>query len=135
MSENCIFCKIIKGEIPSDKIWENERFLAFLDINPLQKGHFMIIPKRHVDYFFDMPADEYKEIFEIAKKLQSPLKKATNAKKIGMIVEGIEVAHAHLHLIPLHGPNAIDPRNAKRASPEEQKKTAELIRKTIEESQ
>ena len=133
MEKPCVFCKILKKEISSDKIWENDKFYAFLDITPVNPGHFMIIPKKHVDYFFEIPEEDYKEIFQIAKKLQKALLKATNAKRIGLVVEGFAVPHAHLHLLPLHLPNDIDPCRAKKGIPEEMKQMAEKIRKTIEE--
>lgn len=132
MEKPCVFCKILRKEIPSNKIWENERFYAFLDINPVNPGHFMIIPKKHVDYFFDLHEGEYREIFEIAKKLQKPLLKATGAKRVGLVVEGFAVPHAHLHLVPLHGGNEIDPCRAKKGVPEEMALISEKIRKAIE---
>lgn len=104
---DCIFCKIIKGEIPCHKICENEKHLVFLDINPLNDGHLLIIPKRHEDYIFDLSDSEYKEIFEEAKKLSKPLQKATNAKRIAIVVEGLAVAHVHVHLIPLFEGDAL----------------------------
>lgn len=127
----CIFCRILKGELSCDKLWENERFMAFLDINPVNPGHFMIIPKRHVDYFFDLTDAEYKEAFEIAKKLQGPLKRATNARRIGLVVEGFAVPHAHLHLVPLHNCNDIDPCRSKPAVAEDLKAMASKIRYEI----
>ncbi|MEK6958564.1 MAG: HIT domain-containing protein, partial [archaeon] len=89
---------------------------------------FMIIPKHHVDYFYDLPGDEYQEIFELAKKLERPLRNATGAKKIGLVVEGFAVPHAHLHLVPLHKSNDIDPCKAKPGVSHEMKIMAEKIR-------
>jgi histidine triad (HIT) family protein len=129
--ENCIFCKIARGEIPSIRIWENDRFYSFLDANPINPGHLLIIPKRHVDYFFDLSNQEYVEIMEIARKIEGSLKKTTGAKRIGLIVNGFEIPHAHLHLIPLHNSNDIDPRRAKKGIPEEMEKMAERIRLEI----
>jgi len=129
--EKCLFCKIIAGELACDKVWENERFSAFLDINPVNPGHFMLVPKRHVDYFFDLSDAEYREAFEIAKKLQGPLKRATNAKRIGLVIEGFAVPHAHLHLVPIHKPNDIDPCKSRPGVPEEMKQMAAKIKYEI----
>jgi histidine triad (HIT) family protein len=125
--QDCIFCKIAGGQVQSFKIWENDRFYSFLDANPLNQGHLLIIPKRHVDYFFDLNNEEYIEIMEIARKIEGPLKKATRAKRIGLVVEGFEIAHAHLHLIPLHNSNDLDPRRVKKGIPQEMKAIAEKI--------
>ena len=133
MEKQCVFCKIINGEAQSEIIFENDKFFAFLDKNPVNPGHFMIIPKRHVDYFFDLTEKEYREIFEIAKKLQEPLRKATGAKRIGLVVNGFAVPHAHLHLVPLHAPNDIDSCRAKKGIPLEMKEIAKKIRKAIGE--
>ena len=127
----CVFCRILKGEIPCDKVWENKKFLAFLDINPVNPGHFMIIPKHHTDYFYELPDDEYREIFELAKRLECPLRAATGAKRIGLVVEGFAVPHAHLHLVPLHKSNDIDPCRAKPGLSHEMKIVAEKIRLEI----
>ncbi len=96
-----IFTKIISGEIPSYKIYENTNVFAFLDINPKQLGHILIVPKKPVDDFFDLPSSYYESIFTAAKKIAEALKSVTKAKKIGMMVEGLLVDHAHLHLIPI----------------------------------
>lgn len=127
----CVFCKVLKGEIPCGKVWENRKFLAFLDINPVNPGHFIIIPKHHTDYFYELPDDEYREIFEIAKKLERPLRSATGAKRIGLVVEGFAVPHAHLHLVPLHKSDDIDPCRAKPGVSHEMKMIAEKIRLEI----
>lgn len=101
MSEKNIFQKIIDGEIPCYKVWEDEEHLAFLDIMPIQKGHTLLIPKKSTDYIFDMTDDDYKNLMIAAKKVATILKKATGAFKIGMIVEGLEVPHVHIKLIPI----------------------------------
>jgi histidine triad (HIT) family protein len=96
-----IFTKIVNGEIPSYKVAENERFYAFLDINPLVKGHTLVIPKKETDYIFDINDEEYKDIFLFAKTVATALKKVIPCEKIGIVVIGLEVPHAHIHLIPL----------------------------------
>jgi histidine triad (HIT) family protein len=110
---DCIFCKIAAKEIPAHVVWENEKFLAFADVRPVNPGHLLIIPKDHVDLIFDLPDDRYAEIFMIAKRLSAPLKRATDAKRIGIAIEGFGVAHAHLHLVPLNGPNELNPERAR----------------------
>lgn len=116
---DCIFCKIIEGNIPSNKVWENANFFVFLDIKPLQKGHLLLIPKKHVEEVFDLPHDLYTELFTLAKKITMPLRQAMGSKKIGLVVEGFGVAHAHLHLIPINNPRELNPEKAYFASKEE----------------
>ena len=96
-----IFSKIAAGEIPSYKCAENDKFYAFLDINPLAKGHTLVIPRREVDYFFDLNDDEIAEMMVFAKKVAVAIKKAFPCRKVGMAVLGLEVPHAHIHLIPM----------------------------------
>jgi histidine triad (HIT) family protein len=96
-----IFTKIVNGEVPSYKIAEDERFYAFLDINPLVKGHTLVIPKKEIDYLFDIEDEVYKDLFLFAKKIAVALKKVIPCEKIGIAVIGLEVPHTHIHLIPL----------------------------------
>lgn len=98
-----IFSKIISGEIPSHKIAENDKFLAFLDIFPLAKGHTLVIPKNETDYIFDMESEEYAELWKFAQTIAKAQKKAIDCERIGVAVIGLEVAHAHIHLIPING--------------------------------
>lgn len=96
-----IFSKIINGDIPCYKIAENEDCFAFLDINPMVKGHVLVVPKREVDYLFDLPDNELADLQLFAKKIASALKKAVPCQRIGQAVLGMEVPHAHIHLIPM----------------------------------
>lgn len=96
-----IFSMIAAGEIPSYKVAENEKFYAFLDINPLVKGHTLVIPRREVDYIFDMEDDEIAEFQVFAKRVALAIKKAFPCIKVGQAVLGLEVPHAHIHLIPM----------------------------------
>ena len=96
-----IFTKIIEGEIPAYKIAENDEFLAFLDIMPLVEGHVLVIPKKEVDYIFDLEDDLYMRLQLFAKKVATGLKKAISCKRIGIAVIGLEVPHTHIHLVPL----------------------------------
>lgn len=97
-----IFTKIIKGEIPSYKIAENENFYAFLDINPNAKGHTLVIPKKPVDKLFDLDEETYKALFLYARKISFAIEKVIPCDRIGLTVIGLEVPHAHIHLIPLN---------------------------------
>jgi histidine triad (HIT) family protein len=96
-----IFSRIVKGEIPCAKVWEDGEFLAFLDINPIQPGHTLVIPKKEVDYLFDLQADEYSRLMSACRKLALALKEATGCLRVCVIVAGFEVPHAHVHLIPV----------------------------------
>lgn len=98
-----IFTKIIKGEIPSYKIAEDENYFAFLDINPLSKGHTLVIPKKEVDYIFDVDDQTLGGMMVFAKKVAKAIEKVVPCKRIGITVIGMEVPHAHIHLIPING--------------------------------
>ena len=100
-----IFTKIIKGEIPSYKIAESEYCYAFLDINPLAKGHTLVVPKEEVDYIFDVEDELYTELMLFAKRVGKALEKVVPCERIGVTVIGLEVPHAHVHLIPINGIN------------------------------
>lgn len=108
-----IFSKIAAGEIPSYKCAEDEQFYAFLDINPLAKGHTLVIPRREVDYIFDMDDDEIAAFQVFAKKVAVALKKAFPCKKVAQVVLGLEVPHAHIHLIPMNSEADVDFRKEK----------------------
>ncbi|HNO71372.1 MAG TPA: HIT family protein, partial [Bacteroidia bacterium] len=97
-----IFSKIIAGEIPCYKIAESEKYLAFLDINPLAKGHTLVIPKQETDYIFNINDEELAGLHLFAKKIAKAIEKAVPCKRIGMAVIGLEVPHAHIHLIPIN---------------------------------
>jgi len=97
-----IFTKIVNGEIPCFKITEDENFLAFLDVNPNAKGHTLCIPKKEIDKIFDIEEDLYVGLMQFSKKVAIALEKAVSCKRVGMAVIGLEVPHAHVHLIPLN---------------------------------
>lgn len=96
-----IFTKIMRGEIPSYKIFENENFYAFLDINPMAKGHTLVIPKKEIDYLFDIDDAMLSEMIVLSKKIAKAIEKAISCTRVGMMVIGLEVPHAHIHLIPM----------------------------------
>ena len=103
-----IFSKIAVGEIPSYKCAENDKFYAFLDINPLAKGHTLVIPRREVDYIFDMEDDELAEFEVFAKQVAQAIRRAFPCRKVAQVVLGLEVAHAHIHLIPIDSEADVD---------------------------
>lgn len=103
-----IFSKIVAGEIPCYTVAENHHFLAFLDIFPLVKGHTLVIPKKETDYIFDMDLSKYKELWVFAKKVAKAQKQVISCERIGVAVIGLEVPHAHIHLVPINGVSDID---------------------------
>ena len=115
-----IFSKIAAGEIPSYKCAENEKFYAFLDINPVAKGHTLVIPRREVDYIFDMDDEELAEFEVFAKQVAVALKKAFPCKKVAQVVLGLEVPHAHIHLSPMNSEGDVDFRKEKLHLPAEE---------------
>lgn len=128
-----IFSKIASGEIPSYKVAENENFLAFLDLFPVTKGHTLVIPKKEVDYLFDLDDETYTGLNMFAKKVAVGLKKAIPCKKIGTLVMGLEISHAHIHLIPIQRESEmLDFSNKKKFTPEEFTKIQQLISKEIQ---
>ena len=125
-----IFSKIAAGEIPSYKCAENEKFYAFLDINPVAKGHTLVIPRREVDYIFDMEDDEIAEFQVFAKKVAKALRAAFPCKKVAEVGLGLEVPHAHIHLIPMNTEADVDFRKEKLTlTQEEFKEIADKIYK------
>ena len=124
-----IFSRIVAGEIPCYKIAENERYFAFLDISPLTPGHTLVIPKREVDYLYDLNDVEIAEINVFAKKVAEAIRKAVPCKRIGLAVIGLEVPHAHIHLIPIQKERDMLFSNPKlKLSQEEMEKIAAEIR-------
>lgn len=128
-----IFSKIIAGEIPSYKCAESERFYAFLDINPVGKGHTLVVPKKEVDYLFDMDDEELAAMMVFAKKVARAIKSVIPCRKVGVAVLGLEVNHAHIHLIPLQSEGDMDFRNKKQFSPEQMQQIAADILSAFEQ--
>ncbi len=123
-----IFTKIVKGDIPSYKIAEDERFYAFLDINPLAKGHTLVIPKKEVDKLFDLDDQTYADLWLFSKKLARAMEQVIPCERIGVAVLGLEVPHAHIHLVPINGIYDIDFSKPKlKLSNEEFKQIAQQI--------
>lgn len=114
-----IFSRIVAGEIPSWKVAEDERYYAFLDINPLTEGHTLVIPKKEVDYIFDLDAETYAGLWQFAGRVAKAVREAVPCKRVGVAVLGMEVPHAHIHLVPLQSEADLDFRKEKKQlSPE-----------------
>ncbi len=130
--DGCIFCKIVAGDIPAHKVWEDENHLAFLDIFPLKEGHTMVIPKAHHPYIFDIPDSELESLTKASKKVAEILKKAFNPKtgKVGVVVYGLDVDHTHVHLVPLDSSGDLNFANKKKANNSELEATLAKIKQT-----
>jgi histidine triad (HIT) family protein len=130
-----IFTKIINGEIPSYKIAENNDFLAILDAFPLVKGHVLVIPKQEIDYIFDLPDILLADLFIFAKSIAPAIEKAVPCQRIGITVIGLEVPHAHVHLVPMYTANDVNFTQPKiKVSADEMNEIAEKIRQNLKES-
>lgn len=128
-----IFSKIVAGEIPSYKCAEDDQFYAFLDIAPLAKGHTLVIPKREVDYFFDLTDEEIGAMQVFAKHVAEAIKEVLPCRKVGQAVLGLEVPHAHIHLVPMQSEGDLNFANPKKQfTPEEMQGVADAIRKAFE---
>ena len=128
-----IFTRIVEGEIPSYKVAESDRFYAFLDINPMAQGHTLVIPKKETDYIFDIDDQEYQDLFLFAKRVAAAIKKSIPCQRVGIAVLGMEVPHAHIHLVPLQSEGDMDFRKAKLSlTPETLKEMAEKISQSFE---
>ena len=123
-----IFSRIINGEIPCYKIAENDKFFAFLDINPVQKGHTLVVPKKEVDYIFDIDDNDIQEMMLFAKQVAVKIKEAIPCTKVGVAVIGLEVPHAHIHLVPMQNEGDLD---FKRTKLQLEKEEFEEIQKKI----
>jgi histidine triad (HIT) family protein len=127
-----IFTRIINGEIPCYRIAEDDRFFAFLDINPLREGHTLVVPKQETDYIFDLDDDTVAGMMVFSKKIATAMKEAIPCVRIGVAILGLEVPHAHIHLVPMNSMEDVNFRNPKlKFTPEEFKATAEKIKGKI----
>ena len=123
-----IFTRIVRGEIPSYKVAEDERFFAFLDINPLTKGHTLVVPKQETDYLFDLDDRTLADMIVFAKRIARKLKEKIQCKRVAVVVLGLEVPHAHIHLIPIQDEKDVDFHKEKlKLSPEEFRAIADTI--------
>jgi histidine triad (HIT) family protein len=123
-----IFSRIIAGEIPSYKVAEDENYYAFLDINPLTEGHTLVVPKKEIDYIFDLDDDTLTDMMLFAKQVATKIKQKIDCKRVAMVVLGLEIPHAHIHLIPIQSEKDVDFHREKlKLTPDEFKKIATAI--------
>ena len=113
----CVFCEIVAGRIPGLPVWENRDFLLLLDIRPIAAGHVLLLPKKHAADIFLLPERDYVRLLSTARKIAPVLRRLTNAKRIGLVVEGFGVPHVHMHLVPVNKAGELNPTRAKAASP------------------
>ncbi|MBI4591896.1 HIT family protein [Candidatus Uhrbacteria bacterium] len=125
---DCLFCKIVAGEIPCHNVWEDDGHLAFLDINPVAAGHTMVIPKSHASELFEMDDASYQSLLAASKTVAARLKKVFKVPRIGAVVEGFGVDHVHIHLVPITGPHQLNSHLAKPGDHTELAKLAQRIR-------
>lgn len=128
-----LFSKIIRGEIPSHRIGESDEFYAFLDIRPVQAGHTLVVPKREVDYFFDLSDEELGRMLAFSKVIAKAIRTATGCTKVGLSVMGLEIDHAHIHLVPISGLGDMDMYARAESSPEALAEVATRIRTALDE--
>lgn len=126
-----IFSQIVAGEIPAQRIREDDRFLAFVDIRPIRPGHSLVIPKQEIDHFFDLPDDLLAGLMVFAKPVAAAIREVSGAARVGCVVVGVEVPHAHLHLVPVDGPHDIDFRRAAPADADDLEAMAERLRAAL----
>jgi histidine triad (HIT) family protein len=129
---DCKFCLISEGMFPCHKVWEDSKFLAFLDVNPINAGHTLLIPKPHVEYIFEMNEQAYSELLAAARKLSEPIRRAAGSKRVGMAVEGFSVPHVHIHLVPVNQMNELNPNRAVPATDEELSSMVRRIRTELD---
>ncbi len=119
---NCKFCDIIKNKTKAFKVWENHDFILLLDINPVNPGHLLLIPKKHVNNAFSLQEPLYSRMFKMTKKIAIKLQKITKARRIGLAIEGFGVPHVHIHLVPVNKSGELSPQRAERAPQKDLKK-------------
>ncbi len=123
-----IFTRIINGEIPAEKLAEDDRFLAFLDIRPIRLGHTLVVPKKEVDYIFDLDDPTLSGLLPFARPLARPIERATGCTRVGLMVAGLEIPHCHLHLVPMDDIHDLSFAKAAEASAAEMAEMADRIR-------
>ena len=126
-----IFSRIVAGEIPAHRLREDDRFLAFLDVRPIRPGHALVIPKDEIDHFFDLPDDMLGDLMVFAKPVANAIRTVTGAARVGCAVVGVEVPHAHLHLVPIDSVGDLDFRKAREADQDELAAMAEEVRAAL----
>jgi histidine triad (HIT) family protein len=128
---SCTFCRIARGEISAEVVWEDEEHLAFLDINPVKPGHVLLIPREHVPWVDELPAESHARLFARVRELAGPVARAAGAPRTALAVEGFGVPHAHVHLIPVWKSGDLDPCRQRPASDDELRLAAGRLRAEI----
>lgn len=128
-----VFTKIISGEFPSYKVYEDEKVISFLALDQINLGHCLVVPKKEVDHFFDVEDELYKHTFLVAKKISKAIKQVTDCVRVGVAIQGFEVAHMHIHLIPVWKPEEFDFKKQQKRTDEEMKKTQTLLLSKLKE--
>jgi histidine triad (HIT) family protein len=125
---SCVFCGILAGKLPARMVHEDEDHIAFLPLEHINPGHIVLIPRRHTDDLFDLDASEYQRLWAVVAKLAPPLREALSAKRVGVAVEGFHVPHVHVHLVPLHAADELNPTRARAVNAAEADRLCQLIR-------
>lgn len=132
---DCIFCKIVSGDIPSVKVYEDDQVLAFLNIEAIREGHTLVIPKQHVEYVYQMDESSYGAVMGVVKEVAVALNDSLSPQRVGIKVEGFEVAHAHVHVLPLNDVGDISTKaELLHPSQEEREATATKVRESLQKS-
>lgn len=131
--EDCIFCKIVENRVPAVKLFEDMNCLSFLDKFPVTKAQALVIPKRHIDYVFDVPEEDYSDMFSIAKKVAKAIDKALSTKRTWLLIQGMDVPHAHIKILPIYEGIYLNlsEQRGKEASDQELKEIAEQIKQKL----
>lgn len=126
--EDSVFTKIIRGELPCHKVYENDKVIAFLTIGPVAEGHTLVVPKLQVDQYIDLPADDYAELWLAVKKVAARLRDVTGKDRVGVVIKGIEVPHTHVHLVPFNEDEPVNlDSSSKQVNPENLGQIAEKL--------
>ena len=127
-STSCVFCSILAGQLPARTVHEDETHIAFLPLEHINPGHIVLIPRRHTVDLFDLDASAYQQLWAVVAKLAPPLRQAFSAKRVGVAVEGFNVPHVHVHLVPLHAVDELNPKRAHAVDAAEADRLCQLIR-------
>jgi histidine triad (HIT) family protein len=131
VTEDCVFCKIVNGEIQAQKVYEDDKYLAFMDAFPSLKGQVLVIPKKHVKNYLDMEKEEYKDLMSKSREIAKAMKKAFNPEVVALVIEGMEVPHVHVKLYPIRKGEYLGIPAGEKATEEELKKLSEEIKKQL----
>jgi histidine triad (HIT) family protein len=134
--EDCIFCQIVEGKIPAAKVYEDDNILAFMTIQAINPGHILVIPKKHFNEFYELDSENYSRLMDTVQQVARSVKKVYKPKRVGLLVQGFEIAHAHIHVVPLHESTDVTSKKllegtALHPSPDELNAEAEKIKNNL----